>query len=139
MEKKNTGLIVLVIILVITTLTSVGYITYEKFFKEKEQICEEKKEENNSFKLFAENMKKKIATYGVEDETGRVLEDSDRATVFYGIKETVYDVSINNKGELMLYIMCRDSHKYSDTIKVILEKLGYFKFQVSEVNPCEFI
>ena len=23
----------------------------------------------------------------------------------------------------MLYILCRDSHKYSDTIKVILEKL----------------
>ena len=45
MEKKNTGLIVTIIVLAVCLLGSLGYIAYDKFLKKEEPKQEEKKQE----------------------------------------------------------------------------------------------
>ena len=143
MKKKNTGLVVTIIILVILILALGGYICYDKFYLDKKdnnkivetnKDCETTINENkenttttsNSFSLFAKTLKENRAKQKEKDKQSGLTINGDTHSA--NLEEIGnYDIKLDYNGTLSVTYGNKNYKKYNTTIdtNVLLYKMVY--------------
>lgn len=137
MEKKNTGLVILVIVLLVALLGTSGFIVYDKVLSKKtvENIDvnntnndvinnNEEKNNDNSYQIFADNLKDQISKYNSNNQSYQYINND--------IVKGGYVVYLNEKGSLFVKYFDKElNDKYGD-YKIADNVLSFYAINVGQ-------
>ena len=122
MEKKNTGLIITIVVLVVLLLGLFGYVCYDKFYLDKKDDAskvDNKTNENvnttDNFKVFAKKLKANRVKQMQEDSKNNI---STNADVYTSANSDIgyYSILLTDDGTLSVSYDNKNLKKYDTTI-----------------------
>ena len=137
MEKKNTGLVILVIVLLVALLGTSGFIVYDKVLSKKtvENIDvnntnndvinnNEEKNNDNSYQIFADNLKDQISKYNSNNQSYQYINND--------IVKGGYVVYLNEKGSLFVKYFDKELNDNYGDYKIADNVLSFYAINVGQ-------
>ena len=118
MEKKNTGFIITIVVLVVLVLGLGGYVCYDKFYLDKRDDVSrvDNKNNDNSFEIFAKKLKANKVKKMHDDSKNNVYIDRDEYSSSLEDEVGTFYVLLTADGTLSISFEKESLKKYDITI-----------------------
>ena len=118
MEKKNTGLIFVIVVLVVLLLGLLGYVCYDKFYLDKRDDVSkvDNKTNDSTFEVFAKTLKANRVKHMQDDSKNNVYIDRDEYSSSLEDEVGTFYVLLTADGTLSISFLNNNLKKYDTTI-----------------------